>query len=63
MFQTANLRMKNYEMQVKRAVEAGEKVEYAVTPIYGSNPFPNEIHIYANGDNGLSIDATIKNVP
>lgn len=63
MFQSSNLRMKNYEMQVKRAVQAGEKVDYAVTPIYGSNPFPDVIHIFAKGDKGLNIDVTVPNIP
>ena len=62
-YQTANERMKTYEMQVKRAVDSGEKVEYAVIPRYGSNLYPASLFIYAKGDRGLHISAVVANIP
>jgi len=64
MYQTANQRMYNqFEQKVAEAAQAGAKVEYAATPIYGNLPYPTKIHCYAKGDNGLDIDMFINNEP
>jgi len=63
MYQSANNRMKTLEMKVKKAVEDGQKVNYIVTPKYGAKPYPDEIHIYAEGDNGFKLDEIIRNEP
>lgn len=52
--------MKTYEMRIKDAVEADENVKFIATPKYGNNPFPDEIHLRAEGDNGINLDVVIK---
>ncbi|WP_164764646.1 DNA/RNA non-specific endonuclease [Streptomyces lydicus] len=46
--------MVRYENQIRRAVDAGEKVEYKVTPVYkGKDPMPSHMRLEAKGDNGF----------
>jgi hypothetical protein len=63
MYQSANLRMKVYEMQVKAAAQNGETIHYVVTPIYGSKPYPDAIHMFAEGSNGFKLNVRIENTP
>lgn len=54
--------MSSVEFQVRRAVEAGETVDYWAIPIYsGDNLIPDAISIRARGDRGFSLDALILN--
>jgi len=55
--------MRAVEPRVRRAVEAGEVVEYSVVPIYeGTNPIPKEIRIRAVGDKSFDLTETIPNI-
>jgi RHS repeat-associated protein len=64
LYQTANRKMEAYEMEVLRAVKAGEKVKYAAKPVYVEGQvFPTAVIIHAEGDRGYLLDVTIKNVP
>ena len=57
-----NGRMKSLEYQVRMAVEAGETVEYRVTPIYdGNNLVPTWIKMEAKGDDGFVLTQTLNN--
>jgi DNA/RNA non-specific endonuclease len=43
--------MRDFESAVRKAVEAGETVDYRVTPVYqGDNPMPVGITMWAQGD-------------
>jgi hypothetical protein len=54
--------MKAIENHVRSAVDAGETVEYRVTPIYeGENLIPTWIKIEAKGDKGFTVSQTIEN--
>ena len=54
--------MSDFERLVYEAVDAGETVNYRVTPIYQpGNPMPVSVALQARGDQGLSIDVTIVN--
>ena len=54
--------MKSLENQVRVAVEAGEIVEYRVTPIYeGNNLIPTWIKIEAKGSKGFTLTTTLDN--
>jgi hypothetical protein len=57
--------MKSLEWQVRRAVEAGEIVEYRVTPIFekAGDLIPRWIKMEAKGDKGFTLARTIDNVP
>ena len=56
--------MSRLEAAVKRAVQAGESVEYTVTPIYnGNNAIPRAVTITAKGSRGLDIQVSIINPP
>jgi hypothetical protein len=56
--------MRTIENRVRAAIDAGETVNYEVTPIYrGSDPIPVRIQIKASGSRGFSLDATIENSP
>jgi hypothetical protein len=56
--------MENYEMRVLAAVEAGEKVEYAVVPIYQEGQiFPIAVSIHAEGNKGFNLSVTVLNTP
>ena len=55
--------MRDFETQVRRAVDAGETVRYRVTPIYrGNDLIPIEVRIEAIGDNGFRLNEVIRNV-
>ncbi|MFF2810235.1 DNA/RNA non-specific endonuclease [Streptomyces sp. NPDC058000] len=44
----------HYENAIRKAVDAGEKIEYKVTPIYkGNNPVPTGLGLTARGNNGF----------
>ncbi|MGW0866150.1 DUF6531 domain-containing protein [Streptomyces sp. NPDC002611] len=44
----------HYENAIRKAVDAGEKIEYKVTPIYkGSNSVPSDISLSVRGNNGF----------
>ncbi|MFC7308465.1 DNA/RNA non-specific endonuclease [Streptomyces monticola] len=46
--------MRHIENQVRAAVEAGETIQYSVTPVYnGSDPIPTGVKIEAHGANGF----------
>ena len=54
--------MKSIEFQVRAAVEAGETVEYRVTPMFeGNSEVPRYIKIEANGDKGFILTTTFEN--
>ena len=54
--------MKSLEYQVRTAVDAGETVEYRVTPVYeGNNLVPTWIKIEAKGDKGFTLTQTFNN--
>ncbi|TWI35121.1 DUF4781 domain-containing protein [Paracoccus sulfuroxidans] len=54
--------MRSFEDVVYRAVDAGENVNYRVTPVYAEgNPVPTHIVLQAKGDQGLDIAVTINN--
>lgn len=54
--------MRDYENAVRKAVEAGEIIEYSVTPIYdGNNLIPSFIHMKAVGNKGYKLDKKIPN--
>ncbi|MFF4601157.1 DNA/RNA non-specific endonuclease [Streptomyces sp. NPDC001339] len=47
--------MRHIENQVRKAVEAGETIQYSVTPVYeGSEKIPKGVTIEAHGSNGFS---------
>ncbi|MFG3055488.1 DNA/RNA non-specific endonuclease [Kitasatospora sp. NPDC048239] len=55
--------MKRYENRVKKAVDSGETVYYAVRPTYdGDNPMPTSIVLMAWGDRNARFVARIPNV-
>ncbi|MFJ5678451.1 DUF6531 domain-containing protein [Streptomyces sp. NPDC093097] len=44
----------HYENAIRKAVDAGEKIEYKVTPIYkGNNPVPSNMKLDVRGNNGF----------
>ncbi|MYT73843.1 MULTISPECIES: DUF6531 domain-containing protein [unclassified Streptomyces] len=44
----------HYENAIRKAVDAGEKIQYKVTPIYkGSNPVPTDMRLNVRGDRGF----------
>ncbi|GAA1542659.1 hypothetical protein GCM10009730_59630 [Streptomyces albidochromogenes] len=46
--------MRHIENQVRKAVEAGETIQYSVTPVYdGSRPIPTGVRIDAHGSDGF----------
>ncbi|EIR7571115.1 DNA/RNA non-specific endonuclease, partial [Salmonella enterica subsp. enterica serovar Agbeni] len=54
--------MRDFESQVRTAVEKGEIVEYTSTPIYkGDNPVPRGVTMTAKGNQGFNLDVTILN--
>ena len=49
--------MLKFENMVRRAIEGGETVEYAVTPVYnGTNLIPRAVTISAKGSKGFNIE-------
>jgi len=56
--------MSNIEKSVYDAVQAGEKIQYSVEPVYvGSELVPRGVTITANGDKGFAIRQTVINRP
>ncbi|WP_304598574.1 DNA/RNA non-specific endonuclease [Pseudocitrobacter sp. RIT415] len=54
--------MRDFEGQVRVAVEKGETIEYTSTPVYkGDNLAPRGVTITAKGDQGFNLDVTILN--
>ncbi|WP_459204014.1 DNA/RNA non-specific endonuclease [Ralstonia pseudosolanacearum] len=54
--------MRGFEGQVRRAVEAGETVQYTSTPVYGgSNLIPKGVTLMGNGSNGFNLGVTVLN--
>jgi len=56
--------MRRVEMDVRKAVEAGQTVHYRVTAIYeGNAPYPSAFHMQASGSgpDGIRIDTVIRN--
>ncbi|MFG2398039.1 DUF6531 domain-containing protein [Streptomyces lydicus] len=44
----------HYENAIRKAVDAGEKIQYKVTPIYkGNNPVPASMQLNVRGDRGF----------
>jgi hypothetical protein len=56
--------MRGYENRVRKAVEAGEAVEYSVIPIYrGIQDMPIAVTLHAKGSKGFFVAITILNIP
>ena len=58
--------MRDYEGAVADAAQAGETIQYAVRPLYGSRTSdgaPRAIRITATGDGGFRLDVTVANTP
>jgi hypothetical protein len=58
--------MRDYEGAVADAAQAGETIQYAVRPLYGSRTSdgaPRAIRITAAGDGGFRLDVTVANTP
>jgi len=56
--------MKRIESLVRSKVQAGEIVQYRVTPIYrGNRKIPAFIKIEAKGDRGFQLSQTLRNRP
>jgi DNA/RNA non-specific endonuclease len=56
--------MRDFETQVRRAVENGQVVEYSSTPIYnGSNPVPRGVTLNGQGNGGFNLGGTVLNPP
>ncbi|WP_326598155.1 DNA/RNA non-specific endonuclease [Streptomyces sp. NBC_01803] len=58
--------MRGIENEVRAAVEAGQRVDYRVTPVYrsgSSDPLPLGVSIEAEGSGGLNINQTVLNQP
>ncbi|USA45404.1 DNA/RNA non-specific endonuclease [Acinetobacter sp. C26M] len=54
--------MRGFEGQVRKAVEAGEVVQYSVKPIYnGENVIPTAVTLSAKGNKGYYLDISILN--
>lgn len=54
--------MSSFERQVRKAVEAGETINYSATPIYkGNQLLPSGVTLSANGSGGFQLDVTILN--
>ena len=54
--------MSSFERQVRKAVEAGETVNYSVTPIYkGNRLIPSGVTLNATGSGGFQLYVTILN--
>lgn len=54
--------MSSFERQVRKAVEAGETVNYSVTPIYkGNQLIPSGVTLNATGSGGFQLYVTILN--
>ncbi len=54
--------MSSFERQVRKAVEAGETINYSVAPIYkGNQLIPSGVTLNANGSEGFQLDVTILN--
>jgi hypothetical protein len=54
--------MRDFETAVRKAVEAGETVNYQVIPIYkGNNLIPSGVTLSAKGTGGFKLDVTILN--
>ncbi|WP_331739601.1 DNA/RNA non-specific endonuclease (plasmid) [Streptomyces sp. NBC_00015] len=46
--------MRRYETQLRKAVDKGEVVEYAVTPVYkGNSVIPEGVWLKAHGSDGV----------
>jgi filamentous hemagglutinin len=55
--------MRDFESQVRKAVENGEVVNFRAIPIYkGSNPIPNGVTLTARGSGGFDLDVSIPNI-
>jgi hypothetical protein len=51
--------MRDFENQVRAAVENGQTVEYSATPIYdGDNPIPQGITLQGKGSGGFNLNST-----
>ncbi|MBF9520762.1 hypothetical protein BKG83_10605 [Mycobacteroides chelonae] len=54
--------MRGFEMSVAKAVEGGQVVDYAVTPLYrGAEAMPEAVQIIAKGNEGFDLAVTILN--
>jgi hypothetical protein len=54
--------MRSFETMVRRAVEAGEVVQYHVTPLYrGAEPVPVAVTLQAEGSGGFHLHVTVLN--
>jgi hypothetical protein len=56
--------MSTYEGRVRAAVESGQTVQYASTPVYdGTNPVPPAITLEAQGSGGYRLGVSVLNPP
>ncbi|WP_405603897.1 DNRLRE domain-containing protein [Streptomyces sp. NBC_01410] len=57
--------MSKIEGRIAKQVHEGQRVVYAVTPIYGdpTSGIPDYIHLQARGNGGLDVDCHVPNVP
>jgi hypothetical protein len=56
--------MRDFENQVRAAVEDGQTVDYSATPIYdGDNPIPQGITLQGKGSGGFNLNTTVLNPP
>jgi hypothetical protein len=56
--------MRDFETEVRQAVEGGQTVNYSVTPVYnGNNLIPRGLTIQASGSDGYNLGVTILNPP
>lgn len=59
--------MRGFEGQVRRAVEAGEDVDYRVTPVWDpddlSNKIPLGVTMEARGSGGFNLQLSVRNIP
>ncbi|MDM2177535.1 DNA/RNA non-specific endonuclease [Mycobacteroides abscessus] len=54
--------MRGFEMSVAKAVEGGQIIDYAVTPLYrGAEAMPEAVQIIAKGNGGFDLAVTILN--
>ncbi|MEU9805177.1 DNA/RNA non-specific endonuclease [Mycobacterium sp. NPDC050853] len=54
--------MRGFEMSVAKAVEGGQIIDYAVTPLYrGAEAMPEAVQIIAKGSEGFDLAVTILN--
>jgi DNA-entry nuclease len=54
--------MRDFDTSVRKAVEAGETVNYQAIPIYqGDNLIPSGVTLHAKGSGGFNLDVTILN--